>query len=271
MSKIGTNQMAVNAQKAQQQIQRQMTKIMEKLSTGQRINKPNDDPAGLSISTKMTAQIKGFQSAAKNINDAIAMVQTADGALGEQVTLMQRMRELAVQSATDTFAAQDRTMMQTEFDQLIAEVHRISLETKWNTKDLGGADALKIQVGADKDMDIVYTTPDMDSLTVITNSGTKLVLSQSSASATITTVDNDIATINTSRATAGAFLTRFEGALDNALEMAQNLTDTRSRILDTDYAMELAELAKFQIMQQAVNAMMAQANSTPQSVLAMLS
>ena len=271
MSKIGTNQMAVNAQKAQAQIQRQMTKIMEKLSTGQRINKPNDDPAGLSISTKMTAQIKGFQSAAKNINDAIAMVQTADGALGEQVTLMQRMRELAVQSATDTFAAQDRTMMQTEFDQLIAEVHRISLETKWNTKDLGGADALKIQVGADKDMDITYTTPDMDALTVITNSATKLVLSQSSASATITTVDNDIATINTSRATAGAFLTRFEGALDNALEMAQNLTDTRSRILDTDYAMELAELAKFQIMQQAVNAMMAQANSTPQSVLAMLS
>ena len=99
-------------------------------------------------------------------------------------------------------------MMQTEFDQLIAEVHRISLETKWNTKDLGGADALKIQVGADKDMDITYTTPDMDALTVITNSATKLVLSQSSASATITTVDNDIATINTSRATAGAFLNK---------------------------------------------------------------
>ena len=270
MSKIGTNQMAVNAQKAQQQIQRQMTKIMEKLSTGQRINKPNDDPAGLSISTKMTAQIRGFQAAAKNINDAIAMVQTADGALGEQVTLMQRMRELAVQSSTDTFNAQDRTMMQTEFDQLVAEVHRIALETKWNTIDLGDASAKKIQVGADKDMDIIYTTPDMDNLSVISGSATKLVLSQASASATITTVDTDIATVNTSRATAGAFLTRFEGALDNALEMAQNLTDTRSRILDTDYAMELAELAKFQIMQQAVNAMMAQANSTPQSVLAML-
>ena len=270
MSKIGTNQMAVNAQKAQQQIQRQMTKIMEKLSTGQRINKPNDDPAGLSISTKMTAQIRGFQAAAKNINDAIAMVQTADGALGEQVSLLQRMRELAVQSSTDTFSAVDRTMMQTEFDELTAEIHRISLETKWNTQDLGGADAKKIQVGADKDMDITYTTPDMDNLDVISTSASKLILSQNSASATITTVDDDIATVNTSRATAGAFLTRFEGALDNALEMAQNLTDTRSRILDTDYAMELAELAKFQIMQQAVNAMMAQANSTPQSVLAML-
>ena len=126
------------------------------------INKPNDDPAGLSISTKMTAQIRGFQAAAKNINDAIAMVQTADGALGEQVTLMQRMRELAVQSSTDTFNAQDRTMMQTEFDQLIAEVHRIALETKWNTIALGDNSAKKIQVGADKDMDITYTTLALD-------------------------------------------------------------------------------------------------------------
>ena len=207
MSKIGTNQMAVNAQKAQQQIQRQMTKIMEKLSTGQRINKPNDDPAGLSISTKMTAQIRGFH-AAKNINDAIAMVQTADGALGEQVSLLQRMRELAVQSSTDTFSAADRTMMQTEFDQLTAEIHRISLETKWNTQDLGGATAKKIQVGADKDMDITYTTPDMDNLSVISTSGSELIQSQNSASAAITTVDNDIATVNTSRATAGAFLNK---------------------------------------------------------------
>ena len=270
MSKIGTNQMAVNAQKAQQQIQRQMTKIMEKLSTGQRINKPNDDPAGLSISTKMTAQIRGFQAAAKNINDAIAMVQTVDGALGEQITLLQRMRELAVQSSTDTFSAADRTMMETEYDNLVAELDRIADETKWNTQNIGTATAFKIQVGADKDMDILYTAPDMDAITVITNSAGVSVVNQTSASAAITSIDTDIATVNTSRATAGAFLTRFEGALDNALEMAQNLTDTRSRILDTDYAKELSELAKFQIMQQAVNAMMAQANAAPSAVLAML-
>ena len=119
-------------------------------------------------------------------------------------------------------------------------------------------------------MDIGYTAPDMDAITVITNSAGISVVNQVSASAAITSIDADIATVNTSRATAGAFLTRFEGALDNALEMAQNLTDTRSRILDTDYAMELAELAKFQIMQQAVNAMMAQANASPSAVLAML-
>ena len=270
MSKIGTNQMAVNAQKAQQQIQRSMTKIMEKLSTGQRINKPNDDPAGLSISTKMTAQIRGFQAAAKNINDAIAMVQTVDGALGEQITLLQRMRELAVQSSTDTFSSADRTMMETEFDQLVNEMDRIADETKWNTQHVGTATAFTIQVGADKDMDIVYTAPDMDGLQTINSTSDFSVVNQVSASLTITTIDADIATVNTSRATAGAFLTRFEGALDSALEMAQNLTDTRSRILDTDYAMELAELAKFQIMQQAVNAMMAQANAAPSAVLAML-
>ena len=270
MSKIGTNQMAVNAQKAQQQIQRSMTKIMEKLSTGQRINKPNDDPAGLSISTKMTAQIRGFQAAAKNINDAIAMVQTIDGALGEQITLLQRMRELAVQSSTDTFSSADRTMMETEYDELVSELDRIADETKWNTLHVGTATTFTIQVGADKDMDIAYVAPDMDGITAITNSAGVSVVNQVSASAAITSIDADIATVNTSRAKAGAFLTRFEGALDNALEMAQNLTDTRSRILDTDYAMELAELAKFQIMQQAVNAMMAQANAAPTAVLAML-
>ena len=119
-------------------------------------------------------------------------------------------------------------------------------------------------------MDIGYTAPDMDAITVITNSAGISVVNQVSASAAITSIDADIATVNTSRATAGAFYSGFPSPPDNNLEMAQNLTDTRSRILDTDYAMELAELAKFQIMQQAVNAMMAQANASPSAVLAML-
>jgi flagellin len=268
MSKIGTNQMAVNAQKAMSQIQRKMTKTMEKLSTGLRINKPNDDPAGLSISTKMTSQITGYNTAAKNINDAIAMVQTIDGALGEQINLMQRMRELAVQSVSETYTNADRTMMETEFDNLVTEIIRIGADTKWNTEAVLDETARKIQVGADSGQIITYTEPDGDvyGLTVSTIS----VVNSTSAAAAITQIDTDIAAANVSRATAGAFLTRFEGALDNALEMVQNVTDTRSRILDTDYAAELAELAKLQIMQQATNAMMAQANTTPQSVLAML-
>ena len=268
MSKIGTNQMAVNAQKAMSQIQRKMTKTMEKLSTGLRINKPNDDPAGLSISTKMTSQITGYNTAAKNINDAIAMVQTIDGALGEQINLMQRMRELAVQSVSETYTAADRTMMETEFDNLVTEIIRIGSDTKWNTEAVLDTTARKIQVGADSGQVITYTEPNGSNYGL--TASTISVVSSVSAAAAITQIDTDIATANVSRATAGAFITRFEGALDNALEMVQNVTDTRSRILDTDYAAELAELAKLQIMQQATNAMMAQANTTPQSVLAML-
>ena len=268
MSKIGTNQMAVNAQKAMSQIQRKMTKTMEKLSTGLRINKPNDDPAGLSISTKMTSQITGYNTAAKNINDAIAMVQTIDGALGEQINLMQRMRELAVQSVSETYTAADRTMMETEFDNLVTEIIRIGSDTKWNTEAVLDTTARKIQVGADSGQVITYTEPNGSNYGL--TASTISVISSISAAAAITQIDTDIATANVSRATAGAFITRFEGALDNALEMVQNVTDTRSRILDTDYAAELAELAKLQIMQQATNAMMAQANAVPTSVLAML-
>jgi len=269
MSKIGTNQMAVNAQKAMSQIQRDMTKTMEKLSTGLRINKPNDDPAGLSISTKMTSQITGYNTAAKNINDAIAMVQTIDGALGEQINLMQRMRELAVQSSSETYTAADRTMMETEFDNLVTEIVRIATDTKWNTEAVLDATARKIQVGADSGQTITYTEPDGDQYAMSVTANVSII-SQTFAAGAITTIDADIVLANIERSKAGAFLTRFEGALDNALEMVQNVTDTRSRILDTDYAAELAELAKLQIMQQATNAMIAQANTTPQSVLAML-
>jgi len=268
MSKIGTNQIAVNAQKAMSQIQRKMTKTMEKLSTGLRINKPNDDPAGLSISTKMTSQITGYNTAAKNINDAIAMVQTIDGALGEQINLMQRMRELAVQSVSETYTNADRTMMETEFDNLVLEITRIADDTKWNTEKVLDSTARKIQVGADSGQVITYTEPHGSNYGL--TKAAISVVSSVSAAAAITQIDTDIATANVSRATAGAFITRFEGALDNALEMVQNVTDTRSRILDTDYAAELAELAKLQIMQQATNAMMAQANAVPTSVLAML-
>jgi len=269
MSKIGTNQIAVNAQKAMSQIQRKMTKTMEKLSTGLRINKPNDDPAGLSISTKMTSQITGYNTAAKNINDAIAMVQTIDGALGEQINLMQRMRELAVQSVSETYTNADRTMMETEFDELVNEIKRIATDTKWNTEAVLDATVRKIQVGADSGQVITYTEAEGQDDYQLTASAVSVVNSVSAAAA-ITAIDADIATANVARATSGAFITRFEGALDNALEMVQNVTDTRSRILDTDYAAELAELAKLQIMQQATNAMMAQANVIPNSVLAML-
>jgi len=181
---------------------------------------------------------------------------------------MQRMRELAVQSTSETYTNADRTMMETEFDNLVTEIIRIGSDTKWNTEAVLDQTARKIQVGADSGQIITYTEPHGSNYGL--TASTISVVNSTSAAAAITQIDTDIATANVSRATAGAFITRFEGALDNALEMVQNVTDTRSRILDTDYAAELAELAKLQIMQQATNAMMAQANTTPQSVLAML-
>jgi flagellin len=160
-------------------------------------------------------------------------------------------------------------MMETEFDELVNEIKRIATDTKWNTEAVLDATARKIQVGADSGQVITYTEPEGQDNYGLTAASIS-VISSASAAAAITQIDTDIATANVSRSTAGAFITRFEGALDNALEMVQNVTDTRSRILDTDYAAELAELAKLQIMHQATNAMMAQANTTPQSVLAML-
>ena len=148
MSKIGTNQMAVNAQKASQQIQRSMTKIMEKLSTGQRINKPNDDPAGLSISTKMTAQIKGLNQAVRNAQDATSMVQTADGATLEISNMLQRMRELSVQSLNGTNTANDRVALDTEFQALLLEVDRVAENTQWNGRNVldGSVDVTPAEV-----------------------------------------------------------------------------------------------------------------------------
>ena len=229
MSKIGTNQIAVNAQKAMSQIQRKMTKTMEKLSTGLRINKPNDDPAGLSISTKMTSQITGYNTAAKNINDAIAMVQTIDGALGEQVNLMQRMRELAVQSVSETYTNADRTMMETEFDNLVTEIVRIATDTKWNTEAVLDSTARKIQVGADSGQIITYTEPDGDQYGLtVTLQYQLLVQFQQLQQLLRSTL---ILLLLSFTCTAGAFLTRFEGALDNALEMSQNITDTEVEFL----------------------------------------
>ena len=204
MSKIGTNQMAVNAQKAMSQIQRKMTKTMEKLSTGLRINKPNDDPAGLSISTKMTSQITGYNTAAKNINDAIAMVQTIDGALGEQINLMQRMRELAVQSVSETYTAADRTMMETEFDNLVTEIIRIGSDTKWNTEAVLDTTAKKSRLARIQDK-LLPTLSQME-ITGFTVTTSISVISSISAAAAGTQIDTDIATANVSRATAGAFL-----------------------------------------------------------------
>jgi len=280
MASVNTNMMAIQAEKALKVTNRKMTTAMERLATGYRINRAGDDPAGLAISTRMTAQITGYEMAADHAADAISMLQTVEGALTEIAGLMQRMRQLAVQSTSETFSTNDLAAADTEYQQLEAEVSRIVADTKWNTMNvLSGAGptatakgTFLIQVGADSGMTIGITLGSMSTKATetLTDLNALAVTAQTAAAIAVNKIDAAFDDLNTKRATVGSFMNRMQGALDNALAMSQNLTDTRSKILDTDYAETLAELARLQIIQQAGNAMLAQANAQPQSVLALL-
>ena len=280
MASVNTNMMAIQAEKALKVTNRKMTTAMERLATGYRINRAGDDPAGLAISTRMTAQIKGYEMAADHAADAISMLQTVEGALTEIAGLMQRMRQLAVQSTSETFSTNDLAAADTEYQQLEAEVSRIVADTKWNTMNvLSGAGptatsqgTFLIQVGADSGMTIGITLGSMSTKATetLTDLNALAVTAQTAAAIAVNKIDAAFDDLNTKRATVGAFMNRMQGALDAALAMSQNLTATRSEILDTDYAATLAELARLQIIQQAGNAMLAQANTQPRNVLALL-
>ena len=273
MTKIASNIISLSSQHAVKNTQHSITSTMLRLSTGLRINSPSDDPAGLAVSTKFTSQITGYNAASRNINDAITMLQTADGALAEISSLMDRMRELAVQSSSDTYTSSDRSAMDTEYQQLESEITRIVSQTKWNKMTIldGSNSSWTIQVGADagqtKSITIANQAISGGNLSDLNGLD---VTSQSNASSAITSIDNAFTDLNTIRANIGSYISGFEGALDLSLSMSQNLTDSRSRIIDTDYAKEIAELAKLQIIEQVGNAMIAQANASPQSVLQLL-
>ena len=284
MPVINTNINSIVSQNATNRSDRAMTTTMEKLSTGYRINKSGDDAAGLAVSTKMTAQIKGTYQAARNISDAVAMVQTADGALREVSSIMQRMRELAVQGATETYSPADLALMDTEYQQLEAEITRIVDQTKWNKMDLlngaGPSDAagdgvFVVQLGADNGQTLNVTVGDIQ----ITSAGGASLLSdleglavssQASAAAAITSIDNAFTDLADKRADLGAYMNRLGHALGNAETFAANMADSNSRIVDTDYAKEMTEFARSQIVRQAGMAMLSQANAIPNQVLQLL-
>ncbi len=280
MASINTNIAAYQAEKALKVTNRKMTTAMERLSTGYKINRAGDDPAGLAITTRMTAQISGYEMAASHAGDAISMLQTVEGALSEVAAVMQRMRQLAVQATSETFSSADLAASDSEYQQLEAEVSRIVAQTKWNTMGvLDGSGPIAtakgtflIQVGADSGMTIGITLGSMSTKAgeTLTKLNALAITTQTAAAYAVSKIDGTFDDLNTKRATVGAFMNRMQGALDNALSMSQNLTATRSKLLDTDYAAELANLARLQIIQQAGNAMLAQANAQPQNVLALL-
>ncbi len=289
MTVINTNVGATITQNALAKNDRLMGQAMERLSTGKRINSASDDAAGLAISSRMTAQIKGLDQAARNANDAIAMIQTADGASIEVANMLQRMRELAIQSITETNTSTDRANLSVEFVALQAEIARISTTTQWNGENIldGSAgtntDGVVIyQVGANASQTISIDLGDWATTGAgvysnggaandISSAGTGIGLSTSTAAAAaLAKIDTAINGINTQRATYGAVMNRLEYVVDNLSNVSQNAEASRSRVEDANYAVETTELARTQIIQQAGTAMLAQANQSAQAVLQLL-
>lgn len=277
MSVINTNVKSIVAQNALTVNNRAMSKAMEQLSTGKRINGAADDAAGLAISEKMTAQIRGLNQAVRNANDGISMIQVAEGATIEVTNMLQRMRELAVQAINDTNTTTDRTALKAEYQQLGKEIQRISNNTEWNTAKVadGTTTAAVFQVGANSSQTITVTFSDIKAL-----SGMTAVISAADAASvgsvadfagtTLSNLDTAINAIGSYRSTLGASINRLNYAADNLQNVSTNTSASRSRILDTDYAQATTELARTQIIQQAATAMLAQANQQPQSVLSLL-
>jgi len=295
MSVINTNVKSLMAQNAMSVNNRQLTKTMEQLSTGTRLNSAADDAAGLAISNKMTSQVKGLNQAVRNANDAISMIQTAEGATKEITNMLQRMRELSVQSANDTYTADDRSALQAEYSELHKEIDRISSNTQWNGMNLfagtgasaggvGSAGVATYQVGANAngtgtagaDFTISVEFKKMNAtsigLTALATAATAagILASHTTAQGAITEIDTAISNVDKFRADLGSKMNRLTYSIDNLTNVSQNTQASRSQIRDTDYAAATTELARTQIISQAASAMLAQANQQPQSVLSLL-
>ena len=271
MPVINTNVNALFAQNSLKTNTRAMSTAMEQLSTGSRINSAKDDAAGLAIGQNMTAQVRGLNQAVRNLNDGINMLQTAEGAMVEVSNMLQRMRELAVQSSNGTYSGTQRTYIQAEFTALSAQIQKVGTETKWNDTSLlaTAAATFVFQAGAAATQTVTATLT-----TQITASGLAVssvsISAASDAIAAIATVDTAIGTVNAQRAAFGAAINQMTYGADNLTNISSNLSASRSTIMDTDYATASTQLSKTQIIQQAATAMLAQANQQPQSVLALL-
>jgi flagellin len=276
---INTNIASMNAQRNTSASQLSLTTSMQRLSSGLRVNSAKDDAAGLAISERMNAQVRGMNVAMRNANDGISMAQTAEGALSKVTDALQRMRELAVQSRNGTNSDSDKNSLNKEFQELQKEINRVMGGTAFNGKKILGADGTNFtfQVGANTDAEDTITVnfenmvsnTDMSAITVSTAS-IGSTADMSAIASVISNIDTALDTINDKRATFGATQSRFEAVISNLQVAVENQSAARSRIVDADFATETANLSRAQILQQAGNAMIAQANQLPQQVLRLL-
>ena len=288
---INTNIISLNAQRSLNGSQAALATSMQRLSSGLRVNSAKDDAAGMAIAERMGAQARGMNVAIRNANDGISLAQTAEGALSKVSDSLQRMRELSVQSVNATNSVSDQQSLDKEFGELAKEIQRVLGSTSFNgLKVLGSsAGALSFQVGANTSSSdtISITTTDMTTeatmvavaggdnagtgrATIGPDAGATATLDATAVQGVIDKIDKAIDTVNTQRATLGASQSRFGAAVSNLQTAVENQTASRSRIIDTDFAAETANLSRANILQQAGNAMVAQANQLPQQVLQLL-
>jgi len=273
MSVINTNVSAMYSQNAMKTNARAMSTAMEQLSTGTRVNSAKDDAAGLAIGQNMTSQIRGLNQAVRNVNDGINMMQTAEGAMIEQSNMLQRMRELAVQSLNGTYSDTQRGYLDLEFQQLTEQIGKIASDTLWNDQPLlngtgGQSGTFTFQAGQGAGQTVAVH------IGAITVSGLQIdaagIDTAAHADTALDKISSALETINAQRAEIGAGINRLAYTADNLTNIASNATQSRSSIMDTDYALATTQLAKTQIIQQAATAMLAQANQQPQAVMALL-
>ncbi|MBF0624269.1 MAG: flagellin FliC [Magnetococcales bacterium] len=268
---INTNIAALTIQNRLRTSTDSLNRTFERLSSGLRVNSAKDDAAGLGIATSLSAQIRGNNQAARNANDAISLVQVAEGALGETANALQRMRELAVQASNGTLTSTDRSDLNDEFQQLLSEIDRIAENTKFNGQTLlmGSFTAKRLQIGANSGQNLVISLGVAKGTSLGVN-GVSLGGNGTMAMSAITQLTTAINSVSDLRSKMGALQNRFEAVVTNLSTAAENLEAARARIMDADIAQETSSLTRNAILQQAGTAVLAQANQQPQLVLALL-
>ena len=274
---VNTNMASLNAQRNLSTSSSALSQSLQRLSSGLRVNSAKDDAAGLAISQTLTSAIRGNNQAIRNANDGISVGQTAEGAMGQIANNLQRIREIAVQSANGSVSNTNRSQLQKEVDQLTQEISRITQTTQFNgTSLLSGASTLTFQVGSSGSTDntVSVSAADLTALktyaSALTGTGTVDVTSQTAAQAALSNLDADISKVSDSRSTFGAVQNRFDAVVANLQNYTENLTSANSRIMDVDFASETANLTKNQILQQAGTSILKQANTLSQSALTLL-
>ena len=275
--RINTNIAAMNTYSRLTAANTAKTNSLAKLSSGSRINKAGDDAAGLAISEKMKSQIGGLTQAKRNAQDGISLVQTAEGALNESHSILERMRDLAVQGANDTLTSDDRGSINKELTALHEELTRIASTTEYNTKNLlnNANNAFTFQIGANENQTLTVTIDAMDGTTLLKSDADEFIIDSKASNVRkdggmISVIDKAISKVSSQRAALGAVQNRLEHTINNLTATNENLSDANSRIRDVDMAEEMMTFTKSNILSQAATSMLAQANAMPNSVLNLL-